>query len=146
MCILHQQDWTNAIANSYFIPISAFHPNVPMEPMVWYTVELQMVESRRGYINLLFRGYRYSEVVTKKKNGSNQTRIWRCPRRSRGCAARVTTFGCNQLKVGLHQHNHPPVISKEKSSKTLIPLPEFCSVQQKPDEFKDIIKHEPCNL
>lgn len=116
-----------------------------MEPKVWYTVELQLVENQRGYINLLFRDNWYGEVRRKEQKSCSQTTTWRCSRRSRGCMARVTTCGRNQLKMGIHEHNHPPVVLKANRNKPYVPLPEFCNVQPKSIEVEDVVKVESCD-
>lgn len=114
-----------------------------MKPSIWYTAELQMVENRLGNPSLLIQGYQYI-ISEKNKNG---TSYWKCPKKAKGCRARVATRGHNHLKLGIHMHNHPPTFSMEKGNMALAPLPEFSDVKQNSVEGFDIkiVKQEPCD-
>lgn len=132
-------DWIGKVQHSIKIHslsiVSVLQPQDTVEPSVWYTVELQMVENRRGSLNLLFRDYKYNEVWKSKARlakNNNSTTIWRCSRKDKGCLARLTTRAHNQLKLGLHPHNHLPIPSKRNSRKPLIQLPAFVDIKQEP--------------
>lgn len=126
----------------------AMRPHESMEPSVWYTMALHMVEKRRGNLNLLFQNYKYSEVRDSTKKiatstklemvSSNKTTTWRCSRRDKGCLARVITRGHNQLKLGIHQHNHLPVAaSRGKRTKPLVRLPKLGDIKREPVDIED---------
>uniref|UniRef100_A0A8D8CYE8 (northern house mosquito) hypothetical protein n=2 Tax=Culex pipiens TaxID=7175 RepID=A0A8D8CYE8_CULPI len=85
-------------------------PHETMQPSVWYTVQLQMVENQIGNISLAFRDYQYLKAQTN----TNGTTNWRCHKKTKGCLGRVTTRGHNQLKIGLRPHNHPPFVARRK--------------------------------
>uniref|UniRef100_A0A8D8BF89 (northern house mosquito) hypothetical protein n=1 Tax=Culex pipiens TaxID=7175 RepID=A0A8D8BF89_CULPI len=51
-----------------------------MQPSVWYTVQLQMVENQIGNISLAFRDYQYLKAQTN----TNGTTNWRCHKKNKG--------------------------------------------------------------
>lgn len=119
-----------------------------MQPSIWYTVDLKLVESRRGNLNLLFQDYKFSEVKVRTNaikprkiiNDSDQKTTWRCSRRDKNCSARITTRGHNQLKIGPTPHNHLPAVGRGRDIKPLIRLPEH--FEHQPVDIKDVVKLE----
>uniref|UniRef100_A0A8D8H2F2 (northern house mosquito) hypothetical protein n=1 Tax=Culex pipiens TaxID=7175 RepID=A0A8D8H2F2_CULPI len=103
-----------------------------MIPLKWYTVELQMVENKKGNLSVMFRNY----IYIKDKQGQGQGQVttgWRCTRKNSGCLARVTTLGHNQLKIGLRPHNHPAPDQNKTAKKKKQSLPfEYLQVKREP--------------
>lgn len=105
-----------------------------MVPLKWYTVELQMVENKKGNLNVMFRNH----IYTKDKQYTSITTGWRCTRKNQACLARITTRGHNQLKIGIRPHNHPAMVAsqkRKKSRKQNASLAEMLEIKCEPVEF-----------
>uniref|UniRef100_A0A8D8BDJ8 (northern house mosquito) hypothetical protein n=1 Tax=Culex pipiens TaxID=7175 RepID=A0A8D8BDJ8_CULPI len=107
-----------------------------MVPLKWYTVELQMIENKKGNLNVMFRNHIYA----KDKQHTTTTTGWRCTRKNHACLARITTRGHNQLKIGIRPHNHPSMVpsqKRKKFQKLKNPLAEMLEIKCEPVEFID---------
>ncbi|KAL1402701.1 hypothetical protein pipiens_005961 [Culex pipiens pipiens] len=95
-------------------------------PCTWYTVPLKLIENSRGSKSLLFREYIYK----KRKTTSKTTKTWVCAKQG-NCLARVVSRDPDQLKVGIHRHNHPPWKPREPKYKPIL-NPEFLDMNAVP--------------
>ncbi|PZC77000.1 hypothetical protein B5X24_HaOG203951 [Helicoverpa armigera] len=79
------------------------HDHAP--PRFYVSNDVTYIDSRRGKKLLKYQEYTYNFTY---HNAKMNTKLWRCPGRTRGCKAKIIVDCHDKVVSGTLEHDHPP--------------------------------------